>query len=72
MIIETKFEVNDKAYLMAHNKVSKTKIIGIEIIVNEYEPSISYEIDNPDGTHRKWTVPESDLFKTKQDLLDSL
>lgn len=75
MIINTKYSVRDEVYILLQNKVYTVIIERIDIsIVNETTvDDITYTVEkNPAGTQYSTRFPERELFKTKQDLLDSL
>jgi hypothetical protein len=67
MEVQTKFNVNDTIWVVADNKVVQRKIIGVEItVVDSSKPEIIY------ATVGDIKYPEQDVFKTKQELIDSL
>lgn len=81
MIINTKFEIGDKVYLLYENIVITSKIRKVitetrEIVKYsldltrgvELETSIKYEVGEVDIA----VISESKLFSTKQELLASL
>jgi len=79
MQIETKFDIGDTVFFIEENKVQQATIKRISINVNEsnsqfgygYKPDarIRYSTDSSNLSKYK---NEEQLFKTKQDLLDSL
>lgn len=78
MKIETKLDVGDYGWFMAFNVPQESRItkISIEVIRNCYyndELDIMYSINSLLKTENKRGILREDkIFKTKQDLLDSL
>lgn len=73
MKIETKFDLNDKCYFLMGNMVNQAVIERIETSNVKGQSSVIYTIDrNPQGTQYTKRLSEHEVFKTKQDLLDSL
>jgi len=78
MNIETKFNKEDEVYFMVSNKVQKGIIVGILITIGEQRKSEKYIHQEPRynlhiqaGTsYEAWS--ESNIFKTKEELLNSL
>ena len=67
MEVQTKFNINDTVWVVVDNKVTQRRITGIEISVeNPSKPEIIY------ATIGDIKYPEQDVFKTKQELIDSL
>ena len=67
MEVQTKFNINDTVWVVADNKVTQRRITGIEISVEDPAlPKITYT------TISDIKYPEQDVFKTKQELIDSL
>ena len=67
MEIQTKFNSNDTVWVVVDNKVTQRRITGIEISVEDPTlPKITY------ATIGDIKYPEQDVFKTKQELIDSL
>ena len=67
MEVQTKFNINDTVWVVADNKVTQRRITGIEISVEDSAlPKITYT------TIGGIKYPEQDVFKTKQELIDSL
>lgn len=72
MIIETKFNIDDTAFFIMQNAVYSAKITGIDIKVGKNERTI-YDIDkNPCGARYTDRFSEYELFKTKEELLQTL
>ncbi len=75
MKIETKFEPKDYVWLILDNKVIEVLIINIFIYVENtafsYNITINYIVNIKDNK-KKNKFLESELFSTKQDLLNSL
>ena len=72
MKIETKLNVEDECYFLHSNKVKTGFIKDIQISVLKEKMYIKYSIlfKNDDKAARIYL--EEDVFKTKQELLDSL
>lgn len=71
MIITTKFNPNQKVWMLKDKKAKECIIQSIEIVAYSPEhPVIEYWVDqvNIDGNR----VKEKDLFATKEDLIASL
>ena len=67
MEVQTKFNINDTVWVVVDNKVTQRRITGIEISVEDPSlPKITY------ATISDIKYPEQDVFKTKQELIDSL
>jgi len=66
MIIETKHNMQEEVWVILKNKINKVTIIGINTSF-EQKLIINYTIAGYNGT---WN--ESDLFKTKEELIASL
>ena len=67
MEVQTKFNINDTVWVVADNKVTQRRITGVEISVEDSAlPKITYT------TIGDIEYPEQDVFKTKQELIDSL
>ncbi len=67
MEVQTKFNINDTIWVVADNKVVQRNITGVEItVVDPSKPEITY------ATIGDVKYPEQDVFKTKQELIDSL
>ena len=71
MEVKTKFNADQKVYLLINNKVVYRKIDGIQILVNAFgRAGIQYRLD---GLHDyAFGFDEKDLFATKEELLKSL
>lgn len=76
--IEHKFKLGDTAWIMEHNKPSGQKIVDIKIVMHtvlsssgkkDLEPHVSYHRCGED--YDKW-YGESELYTSKEELLDSL
>ena len=69
MVVESKFDRNDMVWVMQNNKPTLRKIIGIIITVSNFSyPSVHYSFNLGDN----YRVAESSVFKTKEDLINSL
>lgn len=72
MKIKTKFNVDEEAFIIFLNKIYKVKVYSIEIIVGD-DIYIKYTLhNNPSGSQYTKIFEESELFKTKEELIDSL
>lgn len=76
MKITTKFNVNEKVCVLRDGKIRDVKIIGINILVDSADNiHVYYSIMN---RHVIWDfsslkeIKENEIFKSKQQLLDSL
>jgi hypothetical protein len=76
MKVETKFDVGNQVFLMHDNKVVHAKITFILISVQSQRsdnPVIKYDLMTPSPDYILLKgIKESLLFKTKEDLLNSL
>lgn len=73
MIIETKLNIGDKCFFLMLDAVREAKIEEIEARVDFSETSIIYTIDeNTAGSQYTKRLLDSEVFPTKQDLLNSL
>jgi hypothetical protein len=79
MKIETKFDVGDKVVLLHNNRVVTARILGIQVIGEDmYEViktkgfNIMYRIQVYPSVVEPFMVEECRLFKTKQELIESL
>lgn len=72
MIIETKFNIGDEAYILLGNQIHKVVIKRLEYTRGHKIQEEKYYIDNPIDVGFEGLFNHSELFKTKQDLLDSL
>jgi hypothetical protein len=73
MKIETKLNVEDECYFLFHNKVKTGEVKDIQISVLKEKMYIKYSIlfnDCDKNEHKIYL--EEDIFKTKQELLNSL
>ena len=68
MEVITKYDIQDMAWMVSANKVVKTVITGLGITLTGPD---SYEV-NYGVNHSSADVPENQLFKTKEELLESL
>lgn len=68
MEAKTRFDIKDNVWLVNENKVVKMTVTGLEITVTgpvsrEVKYSLNYSLGD---------IPESRVFKTKEELLESL
>ena len=66
MEVSSKFNIGDKVYFIADNKVQKSDITGVSISVNGGETKVEYTL------HFDSTIDESLVFATKEELIKSL
>jgi len=73
MKIETKLNLGDECFFIMGNKIRKAIVKSINVFIeNNKEKLVKYEIEeNPLGDYRTYFY-DNELFKTKQDLLNSL
>lgn len=71
MEIKTKFDRGSNVTLLKENKIRTAKVLSItiDVIVGSFDPRIRYTVKVDDIT---LTYKEEELFKNKQELLDSL
>ena len=73
MEIKTKLDLNQNCWFMIQNKPECAMITEIEIRKTIHESVVTYTIDkNPAGTQFTTRYLESNVFPTKQELIDSL
>lgn len=73
MVIKTKLNIKDKCYFLMDNKVNEAEIEKVETRNMFGVSSVFYIInENPAGSQYTTRFSESELFATKQDLLDTL
>jgi len=73
MIIKTEFGLKDKCFFLMCDKIHEALIERLEVSIVQGQSSITYTIDNNSaGTQYRKRFLESELFETKQDLLESL
>lgn len=73
MNLKTKFNVGDSVWFIYNNKVENKEIYSIDINVNSKNTVINYDISLfPEKPHATTKKPENTVYKTKQELLDSL
>ena len=66
MEVYSKYNINDTVWVVNRNKVIQQKIEGIEITVYKDKTEIEYTFIGGDK------LPEDRVFKTKQELIDTL
>ena len=66
MEVNSKYNINDTVWVVSRNKVIQQKIQGIEITADKDKAEIEYTFIG--GSK----LPEDRVFKTKQELIDSL
>lgn len=72
MVIETEYNIGDEVYTLYKNKVTKTKIKAVDVLVST-DITVKYNSDIVEGLFESNKVfMEKDLFKTKEELLKSL
>lgn len=67
MTLNSDFNLGDEVYFMCNNKVCKEKIISVQVFNNGMHQREEYGLTGVPGMFML-----NRLFKTKQDLLDSL
>lgn len=67
MEVKTKFDIGDIVFLISNNKVSSQKVTGLAIDVEDGKVEVSYSL-----TFSESKIDESKLFKTKEELINSL
>lgn len=82
MKIVTKFNINDTVYILHNNKIYETMVIGIGISVlppniknvttNDNSIKIYYTVDGESLVSIINRIPESNLFISRQELINSL
>lgn len=76
MVITTKYDVGDEVWAMVSNKPTKTKIISFNQTYTYKLNNVAWNLDAP--SEDLWSYKnnawknESQLFRTKQELIDSL
>ena len=68
MEVNTRYDIRDMVWMVSANKVVKAIITGFGITITGPD---SYEV-NYSVNHSSIDVPENQLFKTKEELLESL
>lgn len=66
MEVDSKYNINDTVWIVNRNKVIQQKIEGIEITVYKDKTEIEYTFIGGGK------LPEDRVFKTKQELIDTL
>ena len=66
MEVNSKYNINDTVWVVSRNKVIQQKIQGIEITATNHMREIEYTFMG-DGK-----LPDDKVFKTKEELIDSL
>ena len=66
MEVYSKYNINDTVWVVSRNKVIQQKIQGIEITAYKDKTEIEYTFIGDSK------LPEDRVFKTKQELIDSL
>jgi hypothetical protein len=78
MIIETKFDIGDTAWMMKSNQCIEVEIKSFSIVgepsglYNSVIPHIDYSARYEQDDDVWYNLSGNDLFKTKQELIDSL
>lgn len=66
MIIITKFDVGDEVFVLRDNKIKKVSLTRLKLTQYKFPEDIIWRIDTDDWEY------ESKLFKTKEELINSL
>lgn len=72
MKIETKFDIEQEVWGEWFMQIVKFKVKGISIIVEGLKPSILYDLVDTQDSKNVASLPEEDLFPTKEELLKLL
>lgn len=70
MNIKTQYNINNTVYFIHNNKVWEGIVKRISIIVENNSIVITYKVQYTDWKYK--LVKESQVYNTKQELLDSL
>ena len=68
MEVKTKYDIEDNVWMVSANKVVKTTVTGLGITLTGPD---SYEVDYS-VNYSSIDIPENQLFRTKEELLESL
>lgn len=68
MEVKTKYDIEDNVWMVSTNKVVKTTVTGLGITLTGPD---SYEVDYS-VNYSSIDIPENQLFRTKEELLESL
>jgi len=72
MTIETKFNIGDEVFFLHDNKIVKDKILYVSILLTKAGITVKYNMfETRDKTYEVNFI-DSQIFATKQELLDSL
>ena len=76
MTIETKFNIGDKVWFLSETKPNKGVIEYAQVFAHMFEGTLTahatYTLAQKKGSVFCVTLAENKLFRTKQELLDSL
>lgn len=67
MTIHTDFDLGEEVFFMYENKVHKAKVISVVVFYNDLNQREEYGLAGMASKYSNWQI-----FKTKQDLLNSL
>ena len=70
MVIETKYDIKDRVWIILNNQAREVTILGILVNTNTISNSITYRVSN--GSGDTINVSETYVFDTKVDLIESL
>lgn len=70
MNIETQYNINNTVYFIHNNKIWEGTVKKITITVENNSLVISYKVQYSDWRYK--SLKESQVYNTKQELLDSL
>lgn len=72
MTIETKFNIGDKIFTLLCNEPTWCVVEGVNYFLSRNTDRITYYVVPSDGSTYGFIVDEFEVFRTKQELLDSL
>jgi len=71
MTIETKYSKGDKVFLIDNNKIKHATVVEIYICCKKNrEPQVEYRCEIE--YENSWSRPEDSLFKTREELIETL
>lgn len=74
MEIKTKLDINQKCFFMVHNKVYSSNVVEIQTRTDNSKNTFeNYTVkENPAGPQYTKTFNDSEVFATKEELLQTL
>jgi len=67
-----RFDVYSTVFLMNNNKIIEAEVVDVKIYKSKDQTKVSYNLSKSQLGERRFDFFEKELFKTKQELLDSL